>query len=119
VRIAATLLIGVAVSLAAVLMGAWWAPFTVGLVVGVIGRRARSAVALGAAIGLLAWLLPLVASHVRYDLGPAAQSLAAIMGFGRQGALPVALTLMVGLLLGLCGAWLGSAGRRLAVPTSR
>jgi hypothetical protein len=43
----------------------------------------------------------------------ASSSLAAIMGFGHQGAVPLALTLLVGLLLGLTGAWVGSAARRV------
>jgi hypothetical protein len=38
------------------------------------------------------------------------------MGFGHQGAIPVVLTCVVGLLLGLTGAWLGSAARSLAYP---
>jgi hypothetical protein len=69
---------------------------------------------------LIAWLVPLATVQWRYGLGPAAASLAAIMGFGHQGILPVFLTLLVGTLLGLTGAWLGSAGRTLLQPaTSR
>jgi hypothetical protein len=94
-----------------VMLGAWWAPFVVGFAFGVMVRRARFAVPLGAFIGLVAWSIPLLSSESRYGLGPTAGRLAAIMGFGHQGAIPVVLTLVVGLLLGLTGAWLGSAGR--------
>jgi hypothetical protein len=40
------------------------------------------------------------------------------MGFGRQGTIPVVLTLLVGTLLALTGAWLGSAARSM-VPQPR
>ena len=42
-------------------------------------------------------------------------NLGGALSFGHQAAVPVTLTLVVGLLLGLTGAWLGSAARRLAV----
>jgi hypothetical protein len=100
----------------AVTLGAWWAPFLFGLMFGIIQPRARIAVPFGALIGLVAWLIPLISSDSRYGLGPTAESLAAIMGFGHQGAIPVVLTLVVGLLLGLTGAWLGSAGRTVVQP---
>jgi ABC-type xylose transport system permease subunit len=99
-----------------VMLGAWWAPFALGLAFGIIEPRARIAVPVGALIGLVGWLIPLATLESRFGLGPAANSLAAIMGFGHQGAIPIILTLVVGLLLGLTGAWLGSA---LSFPLSR
>jgi hypothetical protein len=105
------LLIGLIISLAGVFIGAWWAPFTVGLVIAIVEPGRLVAIALGAVTGLLSWGLLLGAAQVRYGLGPAASSLAAIMGFGHQGAIPVVLTLVVGMLLGLTGAWLGSVAR--------
>lgn len=110
-RVAAAFVVGSAISLGGVLLGAWWAPFTVGLVIGFVLPRARLAIAAGALAGLLAWSLPLAAGQLRYGLGPATQSLAAIMGFTHLPAIPVVLTCVVGLLLGLTGAWLGSAAR--------
>ena len=113
VRLYIVVLLAVLVALAGVLIGAWWAPFVVGLALGTIVPRARVAIPAGAGIGLLAWLVPLAVGHGRYGLGPTAQSLAAIMGFAHQAAVPVILTLLIGTLLGLTGAWLGSAGRSL------
>jgi hypothetical protein len=108
-RLYGAILLAALVALAGVLFGLWWAPFAATLPLGVVARRARVAVPAGAAVGLVAWLVPLAVSQVRYGLGPAAQSLAAIMGFGRAAAVPLILTLVVGTLLGLCGAWVACA----------
>ncbi|HEX9559943.1 MAG TPA: hypothetical protein VGA76_01790 [Candidatus Dormibacteraeota bacterium] len=104
---------------AGVLLGVWWAPFAFGLAFGVVQPRARIALPVGAAIGLVGWLFPLVAMDARSGPGPAAQSLSAILGFGHQAAIPVILTLLVGTLLGLTGAWLGSAARSALSPLGR
>ena len=112
-RLFTELLLGTVVALAGVLLGLWWAPFIVGAAVGAIEPRARTALAAGAGVGLLAWLIPLAVAHQRYGLGPTARSLAAIMGFDHQAAVPVILTLLVGTLLGLTGAWLAGAIRSL------
>jgi hypothetical protein len=117
-RMAGAIVLALIVSVSGVLAGAWWAPFTVGLVIGVFVAHARFAIAAGAVVGLLAWVLPLGAIQIRFGLSPAAESLAAIMGFGRQGAIPLVLTCLVGLLLGLTGSWLGSAGRAILQPAS-
>lgn len=107
------------VGLGGVLLGYWWAPFLAGAVIGLLTRSGRVAVPVGGLTGALAWLLPLAAIQVRYGIGPTAGSLAAIMGFGHQGILPVVLTLVVGALLGLTGAWLVSAVRLLLRPAPR
>jgi len=108
---ATILLIVLVLTAIAFLHGAWWAPFVAGIAVGAVSDRARVAIPVGAAIGLLAWGAPLVYEQVQYGLGPAASSLAAIMGFGHQGTIPLVLTLLVGTLLGLTGAWVGSVAR--------
>ena len=107
---------GFLAALLGVIWGGWWAPFVVGLAFGAEDRRARIAVPAGAGIGLLSWLVPLAAAHWRYGVGPTAESLAAIMGFGHASAVPVVLTLLVGALLGLTGAWLGCAFWGVVAP---
>jgi hypothetical protein len=119
VRTLSILILGTIVALAGVLLGVWWAPFVVGVGTGIAARGARSAVPSGALIGLLAWLLPLAGAQVRYGLGPTAGALAEIMGFGHQGSLPLILTLVVGTLLGVTGAWLGAAVRSMVAPNAR
>ena len=99
-KVPAAVILALIVSVAGVLAGAWWAPFLAGLAIGAVQPRARVAIPAGAVVGLLGWALPL----------------AAIMGFGHQGAIPVVLTCVVGVLLGLTGAWLGSAARTLVQP---
>jgi hypothetical protein len=106
--------IGLIVAVAAVMFGAWWAPFLVGIAIGVAEERGRIAIPLGALTGLIAWVLPIAFLDVTYGIGPAATSIAAIMGFGRQGMVPIALTLVLGILLGLTGAWLATAVRQVS-----
>jgi len=99
------------VGLAGMLFGYWWATFIAGAFIGLVTRRGRVAVPVGGLAGGVAWLLPLAAIQVQYGIGPTAGSLAAIMGLDHKSTLPVVLTLLVGTLLGLAGAWLASAAR--------
>ncbi len=111
--------VGLIVALAGVMLGAWWAPFLVGVACGLAVPRVRVGVPVGAACGLVAGLLPLGMLEVRYGLAPSADALAAIMGFGHAGTVPVVLTLLVGVLLGVSGAWLVGAARLLLRPAAR
>jgi hypothetical protein len=118
-RVGLLVLTGFIIALVGVLLGVWWTPFLAGAAIGLVVARPAVAIPLGAAGGLLSWLLPLAGAQIRYGLGPAAVSLAEIMGFGHQGALPVILTLLVGVLLGLTGAWLASAAWMVIRPAPR
>jgi hypothetical protein len=100
-----------AIACAGVVFGAWWLTFLAGVALGVV-MQARYSIPAGALAGLLAWGLPLGWAQWRYGIGQAGRSLAAIMGVTQGGpVVPVALTCMVGLLLGLTGAWFGAAAR--------
>lgn len=118
-RAAMLVLAAFLVGLGGVLLGYWWAPFVAGAFIGLVTRSGRLAIPLGGLAGAVAWLLPLAAIQARYGIGPTAGSLAAIMGFGHQGVLAIVLTLVVGALLGLTGAWLVSAVRLLLRPAPR
>ena len=118
-RLYAALLLALLATLAGVLLGMWWAAFPIGLAMGIVSGRARIAIPAGAGVGLLAWLVPLAVAQVRYGLGQTATSLAAIMGFDHLSAVPVGLTLVVGALLGVTGAWVGTAARQLVAPGPR
>ena len=110
---------GTAIALGGVLIGAWWLAFPAGMLIGITVTRARLAVPAGALAGLLGWGVALVLTQVRNGLGASATSLAAIMGFTGEPAIPLILTCLVGLLLGLTGAWLASAVRGVALPATR
>ena len=112
-------LIGVAISLTGLLLGAWWLTFAAGLVIGVFLGQGRVAIPAGALAGLVSWGFGLAVLQVYFGLGRSASSLAAIMGFTGQPAIPLVLTCLVGLLLGLAGAWLASALRGLLIPATR
>lgn len=111
-RFAVVFLLTTALIVVFMVFGLWYATWlTVGL-----GRSygpTRRAIPAGGLAGLLGWALPLAWEQWRYGLAPTAQSLAAIMGFTHQPAIPIVLTCLVGLLLGLTGAWVGSAVRGL------
>ena len=113
VRVLAVLVAAVAVGLAGVYLGAWWAPFVAGLGAGLLLARARWALFAGGLAGLVAWSAPLVVLQLQFELKETSLSLAAIMGFDGAATIPLGLTVVVGLLLGLTGAWLGSAARAL------
>jgi hypothetical protein len=115
-RSIAVILVAAVVSVAAMYVGAWWMPFVAGLVIGVFGPRARFGIPIGAVVGLGAWTVPLLVAHAQFGLGPTATAIAAIMGLTGAADLPVALTVLVGTLLGASGAWLGFAARGL-VPS--
>jgi hypothetical protein len=112
-------LVGVAISLTGLLVGAWWVTFVAGLVVGTFLRPGRIAVPTGALVGLVGWGFGLAVLQLQFGIGPAASSLAAIMGFTNLAAIPLVLTCVVGVLLGLTGAWVASAGRVLVMPATR
>jgi len=111
--------IGAAISLAGLEFGAWWLTFVAGLLLGAVIGRARIAIPAGALAGLAAWGISLAILQVYFGLGPSSSSLAAIMGFTGAPAIPLVLTCVVGLLLGLTGAWLASSLRGLLLPATR
>jgi hypothetical protein len=113
------LLAGAAIAVLGLLVGAWWLAFPLGVAAGIVLVRARWGLPAGALIGLIAWTVPLVSEQAQYGLKATSLSLAAIMGVNGAATIPVALTLLVGLLLGLVGAWLGSAARDLIRPPLR
>jgi len=115
-RFSIVLLAGAAITLLGLLVGAWWVAFPVGVAAGAVLIRARWALPAGALSGLVAWTVPLVVAQAQYGLKATSLSLAAIMGFNGAATIPFALTLLVGLLLGLVGAWSGSAARGLFRP---
>lgn len=108
-----------ALGLMGVLLGVWWAPFVAGVAAGVFIVRGWRAPIAGVLVGLIAWGVPLAYAQFQYGLGKTAFSLAAIMGFDGASTIPVALTLIVAVLLGFSGAWLGASARAFMPLGSR
>ena len=110
-RFALVLAGGAVLSLAGMLLGLWWVTFASGVAVGLALPRAWWAVIAGAIGGLVAWSEPLLAAQAQFSLGPTTLALAAILKANGAALVPVALTVVLGVLLGVAGAWLGTAAR--------
>jgi len=106
-------------SLAGMFLGWWWVTFATGIAIGLALPRMWTALVAGSISGLVAWSEPLIESNARYGLGPTSLSIAAIMGANGAALIPIALTVIVGVLLGLTGSWLGAAIRGVAVNRPR
>jgi hypothetical protein len=109
--------IGALLCAVAAYLGIWWLPVAVGGALGLIfGRRGLWPAALAGAIG---WALALVWMQVHAAIWPVAGVLSGILGLGNNGAIGMAVTLLLAALLGVCGAWVGTAARGLALQIRR
>jgi len=118
-RFALVLVGGIVLSLSGMFLGWWWVTFATGVVIGLALPRTWTALVAGAISGLVAWSEPLIEANAQYGLGPTSLSIAAIMGANGAALVPVALTVVVGVLLGLTGSWLGAAIRGVAISRPR
>ncbi len=118
-RFALVLVGGIALSLSGMFLGWWWVTFATGIVIGLALPRTWTALVAGAISGLVAWSEPLIEANAQYGLGPTSLSIAAIMGANGAALVPIALTVIVGGLLGLTGSWLGAAIRGVAISRPR
>ena len=83
----------------------------VGVGLGLVVRRGPAALAWGALVGALAWGLPLAWLSRSAPVGRTAQVVSGILGLRATSVPAIVLTVLVGALLGLTGAWLAAAGR--------
>ena len=118
-RFALVLVAGILVSLAGMFLGLWWVTFATGVAIGLALPKTWTALVAGAISGLVAWSEPLIEANAQYGLGPTSLSIAAIMGANGAALIPIALTVIVGVLLGLAGSWLGAAIRGVALNSPR
>ncbi len=89
--------------------GLWWVTFVTGLMLGLLLRRARRALASGLASGALAWGVPLAWLSLSAPVGGMAIVVSGILGIRGSPWPAIALTVALGALLSVTGAWLGSA----------
>ena len=118
-RFALVLVGGILLSLSGMFLGLWWVTFATGVAIGLALPRTWTALVAGAISGLAAWSEPLIEANTQYGLGPTSLSIAAIMGANGAALIPIALTVIVGVLLGLAGSWLGAAIRGVALNSPR
>jgi len=118
-RFALVLVGGILLSLAGMFLGLWWVTFATGVAIGLALPKTWTALVAGAISGLVAWSEPLIEANAQYGLGPTSLSIAAIMGVNGAALIPIALTVVVGVLLGLAGSWLGAAIRGVALDSRR
>jgi len=103
------------------LLGLWWMVVPVGVLAGLLVAGARNAMAAGGIAALLGWGLPLAWQSVALGqpVSDQASVVGAILGFGaNQGVLVIALTLLIAVVLGVAGVWVGAALRPF-VPRQR
>jgi hypothetical protein len=60
------------------------------------------------------WALGLVWVAIHDPIGPTAQALTEMLGLGSSAIVSLFLTVLLGMLLALSGAWLGSALRAVS-----
>ena len=110
---------GILLSLSGMLLGLWWVTFLAGVAVGLALPRTWMALATGAVLGLVAWSEPLLVANAQFGLKSTSLALAAILGAKGAALAPIALTVLIGVLLGLVGSWLGAAARSVAFSRRR
>jgi hypothetical protein len=117
----ATVAVGAVVVAASTAVGPWFAPFALGVFLGVLGMvrnlRASTALWCGAGAAALGWAVPLVVRAVAGEAVVATARVAgAMIGLPAVGWLFIVVTLLIAVLQAMIGAWLG---RSLAGPAVR
>ena len=99
--------------------GLWWVTMLFGFLIGLLVRGALPGVIVAGLPAVLGWGLPLAWQSLFVPIGRVADVVGGILGFGAgSGGATIIATLILALLLSLSGLWLGSALRRLIVPTA-
>lgn len=103
---------GIAVTAAGSFLGLWFLPFVCGLLIGVLGRRAgarpRSAYLASCVVAAGGWGAPLMwRALAGEEVASTAHAVAALAGLPPIGGIVLAVTLLIAVLQGLCGTWLG------------
>ena|SRR2546422_6381241 len=105
---------GLALTWLSGLVGWWWVTPIVGVLIGLLLRPAWLALVTSFAAGGLGWGLPLALLAFTAPVGRLAAAVDALIGQpATGGALIILLTVVVGGVLSLVGAWVGIAVRRL------
>lgn len=117
-------LLGAVLIVLAHVSGLWWVAVAVGVVIGLVVRGAVGVVVTALAAGIVGWGAPLAWLAATQPVVSVASVMAGILGVGTSNSgLVIILTIVLGGVLCLCGAWVGSALRQLvsagASPANR
>jgi len=95
-------------------IGWWWVTSLVGVVIGFALRPAWLGIIVALLAGGLGWGLPLALLALSAPVGAVASAVESVIGLSATGGLAIILaTVLLGCVLGIVGAWVGIAGRRL------
>jgi hypothetical protein len=96
------------------LVGWWWVTPMVGVLIGLLLRPAWLVVLVSLAVGGLGWGLPLALLAFTAPVGRLAAAVEIVMTLpATGGTIIILLTVVLGGVLSLVGAWVGIAARRL------
>lgn len=106
---------GLALTWLGVQSGWWWLTPIAGLLIGLLLRPARLALLVALVAGMLGWGLPLAILAFTQPVGPLAAAVESVVGLPSSGgAVIIILTVALGGVLCVVGAWVGIAGKGLA-----
>lgn len=107
-------LVGVAVNWLGLLIGWWWLTPLVGLLLGLIVRKAGVGFLASLCVGGLSWGLPLVLLATHAPVKSLANVVESVVGLSSTGGTAIIiLTVVLGCILSLVGTWVGVAGRQV------
>ncbi len=105
---------GLALTWLGVQSGWWWLTPIAGLIIGLLLRPARLAILVALLAGGLGWGLPLAILAFSAPVGPIAAAVESVIGLTATGGVfIIVLTVALGCVLCVVGAWVGIAGRKL------
>ncbi|SRR5579885_3573184 len=95
--------------------GLWWISLFMGLFTTAFIRETRIALLIVLCVGSLSWGLPLAVLALHTPVGKSAMAVEGVIGLSSTGGmLIIGLTIALGCVLSLLGAWVGSALRQVA-----
>lgn len=107
-------LVGIAVNWLALLVGWWWITPVIGLLIGLFLRPAGVGLPVALCAGGLGWGLPLLVLALNAPVTSVASAVESVAGLSATGGLAIlVLTIALGCILSIVGAWVGVAGRQV------
>lgn len=106
--------VGVALNWLGLLADWWWITPIMGLLIGLLIRRAGTGFLISLCMGSLGWGLPLAMLATNAPVGSVANAVESVIGLSAtDGVSIIVLTIILGCVLSLVGTWVGVAGRKV------